>query len=90
MGENYLSIPDSALRGRIQGAEKRRDSYRRHELRMEHEEKCIVEWCKRSDDWGFLLKLGTVKGIIESPVKKGNDCLGFQVAFPQWLSPRLS
>lgn len=68
-----FSIPYSTLRDRLQGAKNRRDSHRRQQLLTEHEEKSIVKWCERMDDWGFPLKLSLVKEMAAYLIKKRHN-----------------
>lgn len=65
-----FGIPYSTLRDRLQGVQNRRESHRRQQLLTEHEEKSIVQWCQRMDDWGFPLKLGLVKEMAAYLIKK--------------------
>jgi Tc5 transposase DNA-binding domain len=67
--EKY-SIPWTTLRDRLKGARNRRESHRRQQLLTEHEEKTIVQWCKRMDDYGFPLRVSLVKEMAAYLVKK--------------------
>ncbi|KAH0607923.1 uncharacterized protein H6S33_001975 [Morchella sextelata] len=68
-----FNIPYSTLRDRLQGKSSRRDSHRRQQLLSEHEEKSVVAWCIRMDDWGFPLKLSLVKEMAAYLIKKRNS-----------------
>lgn len=68
-----FNIPYSTLRDRLQGKGSRRDSHRRQQLLNEHEEKSVVAWCIRMDDWGFPLKLSLVKEMSAYLIKKRNS-----------------
>jgi hypothetical protein len=65
-----FSIPWSTLRDRLRGAQSRRESHRHQQLLTEYEEKSIVQWCERMDDWGFPLRLSLVKEMAAYLVSK--------------------
>jgi hypothetical protein len=67
--EKY-SIPWTTLRDRLKGAQNRLESHRHQQLLTEYEEKSIVKWCQRMDDWGFPLRLALVNEMAAYLVEK--------------------
>ena len=81
------SIPWTTLRDRVNGAQDRQESHRGQQLLSVQEEKTIVNWCTRMDDWGFPLKLPLVHEMAEYLVKKeivvgAGKALAYQVPQP--------
>jgi hypothetical protein len=60
--ETY-GIPYRTLRDRLAGAQNHRESHRHQQLLTEQEEKSIVRWILKMDDWGFPPRLAVVKEI---------------------------
>ena len=65
-------IPWTTLRDRVNGVQDHQESHRGQQLLLVQEEKTIVTWCTRMDNWGFPLKLPFVHEMAECLVKRRN------------------
>lgn len=62
--EKY-DLPYSTLRDRLAGSTTRRESHHHQQLLTDYEEKSIVQWILRMDDWGFPPRLCVVKELAQ-------------------------
>jgi len=81
MAEKY-SVPYSTLRDRLNGAQDQKTSREPMQLFTKQEEKAIVRWCNRLDDWGFPPKLTMVKQMAEHLIQQR---VGQQKLGKHWL-----
>jgi hypothetical protein len=58
------------LRDRLDGVHSYQESHRHQQQLIEHEEKSILRWCQKMDDWGFPLRLSALHGMAASLVAK--------------------
>ena len=65
-----FGIAYSTLRGRLQGRQARATRLQRRQALSEYEEKSIVRWCERLDEWGHPARLAVVKGMAEAMVAR--------------------
>jgi len=63
-------VPYLTLRGRLQGRVTREIGHQKMLVLTEYEEKSIVRWCERLDEWGHPVRLGMVKGMAEAIVSR--------------------
>jgi len=67
--EKY-GVPYSTLQGRLQGRVPQEIGHQKMLVLTEYEEKSIVRWCERLDEWGHPAQLGMVKGMAEAIVSR--------------------
>ena len=65
-----FGIAYSTLRGRLKGRQERGKGHQRRQVLSEYEEKSIVRWCERLDEWGDPARLAVVKGMAEALVAR--------------------
>jgi len=63
-------IAYSTLRGRLTGRQSRAGGHVRLQVLSEYEEKSIVEWCERLDEWGHPARLSIVKDMAQAIVAR--------------------
>lgn len=67
--EKY-GIAYSTLRGRLQGRQARETGHLHRQVLSEYEEKSIVNWCGKLDEWGHPARLAVVKGMAEAVIAR--------------------
>jgi len=85
-GEKF-GVAYSTLRGRLGGAQDYVKGHRRLEALTEYEEKAIVRWCAKVDEWGHPATLSVVKGMAQAMVQRR---VKEKVLGKHWLSRFLS
>ena len=60
----------STLRGRLQGRVSREIGHLKLQVLTEYEEKSIVRWCERLDEWGHPARMALVKSMAEAIVAR--------------------
>jgi len=78
-----FGVAYSTLRGRLGGAEDRVKGHSRLQALTEYEEKAIVRWCAKVDEWGHPATLTMVKGMAEAMLQRR---LKDRVLGRHWLS----
>ena len=68
-GEKY-GVAFSTLRGRLKGSVSREVGHHKLQVLTEYEERSIVRWCERLDDWGHPARLDLVKSMAEAIVAR--------------------
>jgi hypothetical protein len=82
-----FGIAYSTLRGRLKGRQSRVVGHHQRQVLTEFEEKSIVRWCERLDEWGHPPRLEVVKSMAEAIVgrREKNRSLG-----KHWITRFLS
>jgi len=65
-----FGIPYSTRRGRLKGRQESSKGHQRRQVLLEYEEKSIVRWCERLDEWGHPARFAVVKGMAEAIVAR--------------------
>lgn len=60
----------STLRGRLQGRVSHEVGHLKLQVLTEYEEKSIVTWCERLDEWGHPARMALVKSMAEAIVAR--------------------
>jgi len=60
------SISYSTLQGRLQGRQALESGHSYQQVLSEYEEKTIVHWCEKLDEWGHPARLAVVNGMAEA------------------------
>jgi len=91
-----FGVAYSTLRGRLTGVQDRVGGHRGLQALTKYEEKSIVRWCGRLDEWGHPPTLAIVRamaqGIVQRPEKErrlGKHWLGRFLGRHQELASRL-
>jgi len=67
--EKY-GIAYSTLRGRLKGRQARETGHQHRQVLSEYEERSVVRWCEKLDEWGHPARLAVVKGMAEAIVAR--------------------
>jgi len=67
--EKY-GIAYSILRGRLKGTQPRETGHPHGQVLSEYEERSLVHWCEKLDEWGHPDRLAVVKGMAEAIVAR--------------------
>ena len=75
--EKY-GVAYSTLRGRLKGRQTHGAGHCKMQVLSEYEEKSVVRWCERLDEWGHPARLAVVKSIAEAIIarREKNRSLG--------------
>ena len=58
------------LSGRLKGRQTREAGHRRMQVLSKYEEKWVVRWCARQDEWGHPARLAVVKSMAEDIIPR--------------------
>jgi len=65
-----FGVPYSTLRGRIGGVQDRVTGHRAMQVLTVFEEKSMVRWCEKLDEWGHPPRLDLVKSMAQALVSR--------------------
>jgi len=91
-----FGIAYSTLRGRLNRRQAQARRLVRWEALSEYEEKSIVRWCERLEEWGHPARMAVVKGMVEGMVTRrvkdrtlGKNLVTRSLRQHPWLAAKL-